>query len=100
MSLKSDFSKQSERHYAEHYTVSLTKGFAGDSVMVMINDSIIFDGAVAAEPLLIESDRFAQESALLIVEKSTERVSTFDLSEKGGSYRFERDTDGVKQLAQ
>jgi hypothetical protein len=100
MSLKSDFSKSSERHYAEQYTVSLTRGFAGDSLTVMINDSILFDGVVESEPLQIESARFADESALLIVEKSTENVSTFNLSEKGGEYRFERDADGVKQLAQ
>jgi hypothetical protein len=55
---------------------------------------------VESEPLQIESARFADESALLIVEKSTENVSTFNLSEKGGEYRFERDADGVKQLAQ
>jgi hypothetical protein len=34
------------------------------------------------------------------VEKSTDNVSTFSLSEKGGEYRLERDADGIKQLAQ
>jgi hypothetical protein len=100
MSLRFDFSKMSERHYAEQYGISLTSGFAGDSLTVMINDSILFDGVVGSEPLRIESARFAEESALLIVEKSTDNVSTFNLSEKGGEYRFERDADGVKQLAQ
>jgi hypothetical protein len=100
MSLKFDFAKQSERHYAEQYTVTLVQGFTGDSITVMINDSILFDGTVAAEPLSIESARFADESALLIVEKSTDNVSTFSLSEKGGEYRLERDADGIKQLAQ
>ena len=51
------------------------------------------------EPFAIEVGRFAEQSALMIVDNKTELVSTFDLSEKGGSYQFEKDADGIKQLA-
>lgn len=100
MSMKFDFAKQSERHYNELYSICLSKGFVGDSIILMVNDSVLFDGIVDAEPLSIESKRFAEESALLIVEKNTERVSTFNLSEGGGSYRFEKDKESIKQLPQ
>jgi hypothetical protein len=36
----------------------------------------------------------------MIVNNATESVSTFDLSEKGGTYRFEKDVDGIKLLPQ
>ena len=44
--------------------------------------------------------RFAEQSALMIVNKATDRLSLFELSEKGGNYRFEKDGDEVKLLAQ
>ena len=46
------------------------------------------------------SDIFAEQSALMIVDKATDRLSLFELSEKGGNYRFEKDGDEVKLLAQ
>lgn len=48
----------------------------------------------------IEVKRFAEQSALMIVDKATDRLSLFELSEKGGNYRFEKDGDEVKLLAQ
>ena len=50
-------------------------------------------------PYTVEIGRFAEQSALLIVDNNTELVSTFDLSEKGGTYQFEKESDGIKQLA-
>ena len=32
-------------------------------------------------------------------DNKTEIASVFDLSEKGGTYQFEKETDGIKQLA-
>ena len=75
MSMRLQREKQEERHFIESYTISLVKGFAG------------------------EIGRFAEQSALLIVDNNTELVSTFDLSEKGGTYQFEKESDGIKQLA-
>ena len=70
MSMRLQREKQEERHFIESYTISLVKG-----------------------------GRFAEQSALLIVDNNTELVSTFDLSEKGGAYQFEKESDGIKQLA-
>lgn len=99
MSLRLQPGKQTERHFAETYTISLTKGFMGDSISLFINDSLIVNKTITKEPYSIEIGRFAEQSALLIVDNQTELVSTFDLSEKGGTYQFEKETDGIKQLA-
>ena len=88
MSMRLQREKQEERHFIESYTISLVKGFAGDSISLFVNDSLISNKTISAE-----------QSALLIVDNNTELVSTFDLSEKGGAYQFEKESDGIKQLA-
>lgn len=98
MRMKSD--KDAQQHFTEVYTIQLAKGFAGDSISLFINDSLVLDKKINEEPMNIEVGRFAEQNALMIVDNLTEEVSTFDLSEKGGTYTFEKDTDGVKQLAQ
>lgn len=99
MSLRLQSEKQTERHFVETYTISLTKGFTGDSISLFINDSLVANKIISKEPYSIEIGRFAEQSALLIVDNQTELVSTFDLSEKGGTYQFEKEADGIKQLA-
>lgn len=98
MSLRLQRDKQAERHFIETYTINLTKGFTGDSLSLFINDSLIINSRITEEPASIEVRRFAEQSTLMIVDNLTDEVSAFDLSEKGGIYRFEKDADGVKQL--
>lgn len=100
MSMKMQHDMQTEKHFTEVYTINLAKGFAGNSISVFINDSLILNKQLSEEPMNVEVTRFAEQNALLIVDNETEQVSTFDLSEKGGTYTFEKEADGVKQLAQ
>ena len=88
------------RYYAEQYTISLVKGFEGDSVSIYLNDSLLLNKTIDHAPFNIDIKRFADESALMIVDNATEKLSLFELSEKGGTYRFEKEGDEVKQLAQ
>lgn len=99
MSMRLQQEKQEKRHFSETYTISLVKGFAGDSVSLFVNDSLIVNKVMPNEPYTVKVDRFAEQSALLIVDNKTELVSTFDLSERGGTYQFEKEADGIKQLA-
>lgn len=99
MSMRLQRDRQADRHFAETYSISLVKGFAGDSISLFINDSLITNRKITQEPYTIEVGRFAEQSALLIVDNRAELVSTFDLSERGGSYQFEKEADGIKQLA-
>ena len=94
MSMRLQREKQEERHFIESYTISLA-----DSISLFVNDSLISNKTMSEEPYTVEIGRFAEQSALLIVDNNTELVSTFDLSEKGGTYQFEKESDGIKQLA-
>ena len=97
MSMRLQQKQQEERHFIETYTISLVKGFTGDSISLFVNDSS--NKTIIEEPYTVEVGRFAEQSALLIVDNKTELVSTFDLSERGGNYQFEKEEDGIKQLA-
>lgn len=100
MSLRLQREKEANRHFSETYSIQLTKGFVGDSISLFVNDSLIMNKQIKEEPTAIEVGRFAEQSALMIVNNQTETVAAFDLSEKGGTYRFEKDIDGIKQLPQ
>ena len=89
MSMRLQRQKEGERHFAETYNIS-----------ILLNDSVLADRCIGEEPFNIEVKRFAEQSALMIVDKATDRLSLFELSEKGGNYRFEKDGDEVKLLAQ
>ena len=99
MSMRLQQKQQEERHFIETYTISLVKGFTGDSISLFVNDSLISNKTIIEEHYTVEVGRFAEQSALLIVDNKTELVSTFDLSERGGNYQFEKEEDGIKQLA-
>ena len=100
MSMRLQQQKKEGRNFIETYTVTLVKGFAGDSTSIFINDSLLVNQKMTEEPFTIEVKRFAEQSALMIVDNSTEKLSLFELSEKGGKYRFEKEGEEVKQLAQ
>lgn len=100
MSMRLQQQKDGDRKFIETYTISLTKGFTGDSLSLLINDSVLANQKIAEEPLTIEVKRFAEQSALMIVDNATEKLSLFELSENGGKYRFEKENGEVKQLSQ
>lgn len=98
ISLRTQQQKQEKKDYTEVYSIHLAKGFVGDSVSIFVNDSLMMNRVISDEPTSIEVTRFAEQSALLIVDNQTENISTFDLSEKGGSYTFEKEKEGIKLL--
>ena len=100
MSMRLQQRKAEDRVFNEVYTITLTGGFAGDSTSIFINDSLLVNRNITEEPFTIEVKRFAEQSALMIVNNATEKLSLFELSEKGGKYRFEKEGEEVKQLSQ
>ena len=79
MSLRLQREKEANRHFSETYSIQLTKGFVGDSISLFVNDSLIMNKQIKEEPTAIEVGRFAEQSALMIVNNQTETVAAFDL---------------------
>lgn len=100
MSMRLQQKKDENRNFIETYSITLTKGFIGDSLSLLINDSVLVNEKIKEEPFSLEVKRFSEQSALMIVDNATEKLSLFELSEKGGKYRFEKENGEVKQLSQ
>lgn len=89
--------KKEERRYAESYAISLVRGFMGSDVQVLVNDSVLHNGAVQTEPLTFSITRFAENSSVIIVDNATEQMAVFEMSEQGGVYNFEMNNGEVTQ---
>lgn len=100
MSLRLQREKEGDRYFTEQYTISLANGFEGDSVSVLINDSLLLNRTIDRQPYDLQVKRFAEESTLMIVDNATDQLSVFELSERGGTYRYEKENGKVKQLPQ
>lgn len=88
--------KEGERRFLEQYTVVLQRGFEGDSLSVLVNDSLLSRLTVRQEPCTLTVQRFQEESALMVVDHATDYVSVFQLAERGGTYTLVRDSEGIK----
>ena len=95
MSMRLQREKQEERHFIESYTISLVKGFAGDSISLFVNDSLISNKTISEEPYTVEVGRFAEQSALLIVDNNTELVSHLILAKKEGLISLKKNRTGL-----
>ena len=100
MSLRLQREKEGDRYFTEQYTISLVSGFEGDSISILINDSLLLNRTIDRQPYTLEVKRFTEESTLMIVDNATEQLSVFELSERGGTYRYEKEDEKVRQLAQ
>lgn len=99
MSMRLQQQKADGRKFTETFTITLAKGFAGDSTSIYINDSLLLNSTLREEPFSIQVQRFDEHNALMIVDNLTEKISLFELSESGGTYRFEKDKNEVKLLS-
>lgn len=99
MSMREQQKQKEGRTFLETYSIVLEKGFAGRATSIYLNDSLLVDTVVTNEPLRLQVNRLDEQNALMIVDNETEQLALFELSQQGGEYRFEKDEEGVKQLA-
>lgn len=78
------------RVFAESYTIELTGSFAGDSISVFINDSLLMCRTLDEGNLKFQVGRFAEENMLMIVNNQTENITPFNLNPKGSLVRVEK----------
>lgn len=83
MSLRLSRDENAVRSYKETYSVMIDGTLTGDSLQIFVNDSVIYDGAPEGAGHLVTVNRFAEENSLLVVDRRTDYVSTFPLSESG-----------------
>jgi hypothetical protein len=69
--------------YEGRYHIKVNKDFAGQSLSIYVNDSLLWNQAMPDTLVTLDIDRFAEESALLIVDNATDTATPFNLDPKG-----------------
>jgi hypothetical protein len=70
--------------YKGRYHIEVSTDFAGEGLSIYVNDSLLLDGTMPDTLVSLDVNRFAEEHALLIVDKQTDIVTPFNLSKEGG----------------
>ena len=84
--------------YEGKYNIEISNDFAGDSIAVYINDSLLLGRVMPDAVVKLTVDRFAEESALIIVDGKTDKASPFSLSDKGSRIKVTRNNGVVYML--
>ena len=69
--------------YEGRYHIEVSNDFAGESLSVYVNDSLLWNQAMPDTLITLDIDRFAEENALLIVDNTTDTATPFNLDKKG-----------------
>ena len=69
--------------YEGRYHIEVSNDFAGESLSVYVNDSLLWNQAMPDTLVTLDIDRFAEENALLIVDNKTDIATPFNLDNKG-----------------
>ena len=69
--------------YEGRYHIEMSADFAKEDLSVYINDSLLLNQTMPDTLVTINIDRFAEESALIIVNKATDNATPFNLDPKG-----------------
>ncbi len=77
-------SKDQPITYNDLYQIEIGNGFIGDSISIYLNDSLLLDSNIQTDTLRLSVTRFDETNALLVVDNATDKVTTFNLKDKGG----------------
>ena len=69
--------------YEGRYHIEMSNDFAGESLSVYVNDSLLWNQAMPDTLVTLDINRFAEESALIIVDNATDNMIPFNLDPKG-----------------
>ena len=69
--------------YEGRYHIEVNNDLAGQSLRIYVNDSLLWNQAMPDTLVILDIDRFAEESALLIVDNATDTATPFNLDPKG-----------------
>ena len=69
--------------YEGRYHIEVSSDFSGQSLSIYVNDSLLMDGIMPDSLTALDIDRFAEQSALIIVDNTTDIATPFSLDAKG-----------------
>lgn len=77
------------------YTIQIGNSFAGDSISVYVNDSLLLNCTMGSTALTLQVNRFAEENALMIVDNKNDEITPFSLNPKGSIVNVEKENGKI-----
>ena len=77
------------------YTIQIGNSFAGDSISVYVNDSLLLNCTMGSTALTLQVNRFAEENALMIVDNKSDEITPFSLNPKGSIVNVENENGKI-----
>ena len=81
--------------YEGRYHIEISGDFSGESLSIYVNDSLLLNGIMSDSLTILDIDRFAEQSAILIVDNTTDNVTPFNLDPKGSKVVVKKQKDGI-----
>ena len=81
--------------YKGRYHIEVSTDFAGEGLSIYVNDSLLLNGIMPDSLTILDIDRFAEQSAILIVDNTTDNVTPFNLDPKGSKVVVKKQKDGI-----
>lgn len=81
--------------YEGVYNIELTNSFAGDSIAVYLNDSLLLDQTMPDANLKVEIKRFAEDNVLMVVDNKTDKTTPFNLNPVGSRVEVKKSGDVI-----
>ena len=69
--------------YEGRYLIEMNADFSGESLSIYVNDSLLLNATMPDTLVTFNINRFAEESALIVVDNSTDTMTPFNLDKKG-----------------
>ena len=79
-----------EQSFKDIYIINVTENFAGDSINIFINDSLLLAKKMDNSNIKFQINRFAEENMLMVVDCKTDLISPFNLSKEGGELSIDK----------
>ena len=77
------------------YTIQIGNSFAGDSISVYVNDSLLLNCTMGSTALTLQVNRFTEENALMIVDNKSDEITPFSLNPKGSIVNVEKENGKI-----
>ena len=81
--------------YEGRYHIEVSDDFSGESLSIYVNDSLLLNGIMPDSLTILDIDRFAEQSAILLVDNTTDNVTPFNLDPKGSKVVVKKQKDGI-----
>ena len=69
--------------YEGRYLIEMSSDFRGENLSIYVNDSLLMNATMPDTLVALEVERFAEESALIVVNNATDIMTPFNLAPKG-----------------